>query len=188
MSFLRNRTLQFVRLVAGAILVLGASGRPTRAQLPPLIPRETLFGNAEKDQAQISPDGKMLGYLAPEKGVMNVWVRTIGQADDHVVTADKKRGIRFFFWQQDSEHILYGQDFEGDENYHIYQTSLKSKNTRDLTPYQGVTVGFFATDPNFPDLVLAGLNVRDGRIMHPAVAASLGFDRGSIGKVLPVAA
>jgi hypothetical protein len=55
-----------------------------------------LFGNAEKDQAQISPNGKMLGYLAPEKGVMNVWVRTVGLTDDHVVTADKKRGIRFF--------------------------------------------------------------------------------------------
>ena len=41
---------------------------------------------------------------------------------------------------------------------------MKSKNTRDLTPYQGVTVGFFATDPNFPDQVLAGLNVRDRRL------------------------
>lgn len=164
MSSYRTPTREFVRLAALTILLLGASSWPTWAQLPPLIPRETLFGNPEKDQAQISPNGKMLGYLAPEKGVMNVWVRTIGQTDDHVVTADKKRGIRFFFWQQDSEHILYGQDFEGDENYHIYQTNLKSKNTRDLTPYQGVTVGFFATDPNFPDQILAGLNVRDRRL------------------------
>ena len=34
----------------------------------------------------------------------------------------------------------------------------------------------------------AGLNVRDGRITHPAVAASLGFDRGPVGNVLLVAA
>ncbi len=34
----------------------------------------------------------------------------------------------------------------------------------------------------------AGLNVRNGRIVHPAVAASLGFDGGSTGKVRLVAA
>jgi alanine dehydrogenase len=40
----------------------------------------------------------------------------------------------------------------------------------------------FDRDPH----LAAGLNVRDGRIMHSAVAASLGFD--SMGKALPVAA
>src|SRR5256884_255019 len=135
-----------------------------RAQLPPLIPREVLFGNPEKDQSQISPNGKLLAYLAPEKGVLNVWVRTIGLTDDHVVTADKKRGIRFFFWQPDSAHILYGQDFDGDENWHIYQTHLESKNTRDLTPFQGVSARPVALDPDFPDQVLVALNIQDRRL------------------------
>jgi alanine dehydrogenase len=42
----------------------------------------------------------------------------------------------------------------------------------------------FDRDPH----LAAGLNVRDGRIMHSAVAASLGFDGGSLGNALPVAA
>ena len=44
----------------------------------------------------------------------------------------------------------------------------------------------FDHDPH----LAAGLNVRGGRIMHPAVAASLGFDRGpsTKGKVRLVAA
>lgn len=42
----------------------------------------------------------------------------------------------------------------------------------------------FDCDPH----LAAGLNVRKGRIMHAAVAASLGFDGGSMGKVFPVAA
>lgn len=42
----------------------------------------------------------------------------------------------------------------------------------------------FDRDPH----LAAGLNVREGRIMHQAVAASLGFDRLDQGKVLPVAA
>ncbi|MDX2308436.1 MAG: alanine dehydrogenase [Hyphomicrobium sp.] len=42
----------------------------------------------------------------------------------------------------------------------------------------------FDRDPH----LAAGLNVKDGRIMHHAVAASLGFDRLDAGKALPVAA
>ncbi|MDZ7260902.1 MAG: S9 family peptidase [candidate division KSB1 bacterium] len=134
------------------------------AQLPTLIPRETLFGNPEKAQPRISPDGKRLAYLAPDKGVLNVWVRTIGQKDDTVLTADKKRGIRYYEWQQDSEHILYLQDFDGDENWHLYQTNLKTKVTRDLTPFDGVQARPIATDPRFPDQFLVGLNIRDRRL------------------------
>ena len=45
-------------------------------------------------------------------------------------------------------------------------------------------VAAFDDDPH----LAAGLNVRDGRITHAAVAASLGFDGGSTGKVRLVAA
>jgi dipeptidyl aminopeptidase/acylaminoacyl peptidase len=154
--------LFLVSAVALAALVLAAL--PAWGELPPLIPREVLFGNPEKTGAQISPNGKMLAYVAPdEKGVMNVWVRTLGQNDDRVVTADKKRGIRAYDWQQDSEHIFYGQDFKGDENYHAYQTNLKTKNTRDLTPFQGVQAHRPITDSSFPDEILVPLNIQDRR-------------------------
>lgn len=77
---------------------------------------------------------------------MNVWVRTFGQTDDQVITADKKRGIRIFFWQPDSAHVLYLQDLDGDENWHVYQTNLRNRNTRDLTPFQGVQAQVVAVE------------------------------------------
>jgi dipeptidyl aminopeptidase/acylaminoacyl peptidase len=135
------------------------------AELPPLIPREVLLGNPDKASPRISPDGKRLAYLAPTNDVLNVWVRTLGQQDDQVITTDKKRGIRVFFWQQDSEHILYLQDQDGDENWHVYQTNLKNRNTRDLTPFQGVQAQVVAVDPNFPHEMLVGLNLED-RSLH----------------------
>lgn len=146
-----------------ALLLSGVSSL-VQAQMPPLIPRDVLFGNPEKTNPQISPDGKMLGYLAPHNGVLNVWVRTLGQDDDQVITADKKRGIRFFGFQYDSEHVFYIQDQDGDENWHLYQTNLKTKNTRDLTPFQGVQAQPVAADPNYPDQMLVALNVRDRRL------------------------
>jgi len=129
-----------------------------------MIPREILFGNPEKAGPEISPDGAKLGWLAPSNGVLNVWVRTIGKTDDQVVTSDKKRGIRFFAWQYDGEHIIYIQDKDGDENWHLYQTSLKTKMTRDLTPFDGIQARAVAYDPKFPDQILLGLNIRDRRL------------------------
>jgi len=139
------------------------------AARPPLpagmIPREVLFGNPVKASPELSPDGTRLAYLAPDsKGVLNVWVRTVGKTDDEVVTADKKRGIRQFIWQYDSEHILYIQDKDGDENWHFYQTNLKTKMTRDVTPFEGIQAQPVARDPKFPDQVLVGLNIRDRRL------------------------
>jgi len=42
-----------------------------------VVPREILFGNPEKVQPRISPDGKRLAYIAPLDGVLNVWVGDI---------------------------------------------------------------------------------------------------------------
>ena len=39
-----------------------------------LIPRDALFGNPERGNVQISPDGKYLSWIAAVDGVMNVWI------------------------------------------------------------------------------------------------------------------
>ena len=129
----------------------------------PLIPRSVLYGNPEKAGPQIAPDGKTLAYLAPQEGVLNVWLRTPGQDDDRVLTNDTKRGIRAYSWQPDSQHILYIQDQGGDENWHLYQTDIHTRETRDLTPYPNVRAQIIAVHPDFPNELLVGLNLRDPR-------------------------
>jgi hypothetical protein len=129
-------------LVATVVILALLSVGHAFAQLPPLIPREVLFGNSERENAQISPDGKYLAYLAPdEQNVLQLWVRTVGQQDDTKLTAAKKRGIPFYRWPYDGEHLAYGQDADGDENWHLYTVNLKSGLVRDLTPFQGVRGG-----------------------------------------------
>ena len=94
----------------------------------PLVPREVLFGNPEKIQPRISPDGKRLAYIAPVNGVLNVWVGEVGAPGDSFkpVTTDTDRGIRAFFWGQDNARILYVQDAGGDENWRLHDTELAS--------------------------------------------------------------
>lgn len=130
---------------------------------PTLIPRDLLFGNPEKASPKISPDGTKLAFVAPDqKNVLNVWVRNPNQKEsDTLVTSDQKRGVRQFLWQKDSQHILYVQDQDGDENWHLYQTNIDSKKTRDLTPFEGARADIIAYEAAYPDLVLVQINNRD---------------------------
>ncbi|MDE2125402.1 MAG: S9 family peptidase [Armatimonadetes bacterium] len=136
--------------------------------LPALIPRSLLFGNPEVAGPIVSPDGRRIAWRAPLNGVMNIWVRTRGQGDDRAVTADAVRPIRSCAWQADSEHVLYVQDHEGDENWRLWQTNVTTGATRDLTPFDGVRVEGVADEPAHPDFVLVGMNLRDRRLfdMH----------------------
>ena len=129
-----------------------------------IIPRSVLFGNPERTDPQISPDGTQLGYLAPADGVLNVWVRTLGKTDDRAVTSDTKRGIRNFTWQYDNQHVLYTQDVGGDENWRLYQTDIATKQTKDLTPFDKVRVDIVAYDWKTPDTILFQSNQRDPEV------------------------
>ncbi|MGA3091434.1 MAG: S9 family peptidase [Terriglobales bacterium] len=157
-------------LLRNAVVVLVFCGwfvGPVAAQekfTTPLIPREVLFGNPERADPQISPDGTRIAYLAPVDGVLNVWIRTLGEADDRAVTADKHRGIRNFLWQYDNQHILYVQDVGGDENWRLYQTDLRTKETKDLTPFDKVRVDVVAYEWSSPDTILVQMNQRDPKL------------------------
>ncbi len=136
--------------------------QPIQAETP-LIPRKELFGNPEKASPSLSPNGKKLAYLAPdEKGVLNVYVKDLTtDAPDVKVTSDTKRGVRVYFWNYDNNQILYLQDKDGDENTHLYQTSLTTKTTKDLTPFEDTKALVLAYRYEQPNQMLLMMNKRD---------------------------
>ena len=130
-----------------------------------MIPRELLFGNPDKVLPTLSPDGKRLAWLAPDnRNVLQVWVKTIGQDDVRAITADKKRGIRRYLWAPNSKVLLYLQDVDGDENWHLFGVNLDSGESRDFTPYEAVQARLTGSDAKFPDVILISLNLRDKRL------------------------
>jgi dipeptidyl aminopeptidase/acylaminoacyl peptidase len=106
----------------------------------------------------------MMAYLAPVNDVLNVWVKTIGKADDRIVTKDKIRGIRRYFWAEDSEHIMYLQDVGGDENWRLYGVNLNTNEVKDFTPYDDVQVQIIGTNKHFPNELLIGMNKDNPRV------------------------
>lgn len=129
----------------------------------PLIPREILFGNPEKASPIISPDGRHLAYVAPDDGVLNVWVRSLPSGEARCITSDRNRGIRTFLWACDSRQVLYLQDTGGDENWHIWLAHIEAKTSVDLTPFPGVQAGVVGLSRRRPGHALVTMNRRDAR-------------------------
>jgi dipeptidyl aminopeptidase/acylaminoacyl peptidase len=131
-----------------------------------LLPREVLLGNPERTNPQLSPDGARLAWLAPDDhNVLQVMVKPLNGKAETAVTNDRHRGIRTFWWAQDSGAVLYLQDADGDENFHLFLVDLSTRLVRDLTPWQGVRANLLATHARFPDHVLVEANARDRKAM-----------------------
>ncbi len=127
------------------------------------IPLELLFGNPKRQSAQISPDGKHLAWTEPVEGVMNVMVGPVENPleEGGPVSKDTERGVRSWFWAEDSRHILYVQDKGGDENWRIYGVDIDSGETRDYTPYDNISAMILKSSRSRPESVLIAMNHRN---------------------------
>lgn len=129
----------------------------------PRIPTESFFDNPVAASASISPDGRRIAYLAPKHDRMNVWVRGIDDADAVCVTHDDNRGIRRYMWTDDPRWLIYAQDRDGDENWHLYRVDLDDPEAAavDLTPFPGAMVLGFTQPGGLPGTLYATMNHRD---------------------------
>ncbi len=127
-----------------------------------LIPRAVLFGNPERRQVQVSPDGRWISWHAPREGVLNVWVATANAlASARPVTSAKTHPISEAHWTFDGKHLVYLQDEAGDERFHVYRVAVETGDVVDLTPLKGVTAAGFEVSPRKPNTILVLLNDRD---------------------------
>ena len=147
-------------VLVGALTFYTSAG--AKSELPPLIPREILFGNPPRKDPQISPDGSQLSWLAPNKdGVLNVSVSGADGANPHRITNENHSPVHWYFWAPDGKHILYLHDNNGDEIDHLFSADLTNDNVRDLTPFRGVRAQNVLTDAQHPKSLLVALNLRN---------------------------
>jgi dipeptidyl aminopeptidase/acylaminoacyl peptidase len=162
---LRKEFLGFTLAATTLMTSLGPLPTAQAGEKSPLIARHVLFGNPDKAQLRLSPDGTQLSFLAPVNGVLNVWVGPAGNPDAaKPITHDTHRGIRVHFWAYTSKHVLFAQDKGGDENWHVYSVNLADGKTSDLTPFDGVRADVQEVSPEHPEEILVGINNRDPQV------------------------
>ncbi|WP_234028159.1 S9 family peptidase [Qipengyuania aquimaris] len=131
-----------------------------------LIDRDELFGNPVASQGRISPDGQWVSWIAPDEGVMNVWVAPASDpSNGKVVTDDRHRGISNHQWTVDSQYVLFVKDNDGDENFHVYAADPQTGETRDLTPLpDGIRAQLTGASRDRPGVILVGTNERNPQL------------------------
>ena len=141
--------------------------------LPPLIPRDVLFGNPDKVGPSLSPDGTKIAYIAPYEGVLNVWVGPAdGSAEASPVTDDADRGIRSYLFLHDDRHLVYAQDTAGDEDWRLYLHDLESGESELLSPGEKVQAQILSHNRWHPGTMLIGLNA-DNPQLHDVYRVDL---------------
>jgi dipeptidyl aminopeptidase/acylaminoacyl peptidase len=124
-----------------------------------LIPRRVLFGNPQNLSPRLSPDGNKLALVAPDEGVLNLWIRSLEDIEAQVITQDRDRGIRNYFWSRDGKQLLYLQDRGGNENWRLYGVDITTQKVSDYTPFENVQVQILHQDKHFPDELIIALNL-----------------------------
>ncbi|GAE52790.1 dipeptidyl anminopeptidase [Xanthomonas arboricola pv. pruni MAFF 301420] len=143
-----------------------ATPAPAAAQAPAappeLITRDALFGNPERANVSISPDGKYLSWVAPLEGVLNVWVAPVDAPDQaRAITKDTARGIRTYFWTYQPNTLLYLRDNGGDEDFHLFSVNLSDGSSKDLTPFKKTSAEVYRVSAQHPESIMIGMNDRD---------------------------
>ncbi|BBG02671.1 MULTISPECIES: S9 family peptidase [Pseudonocardia] len=136
---------------------------------PRLVEVDEFFADPAFVVPSISPDGSRIAYLAPHLGRRNIWVRGVDQthADAVPVTADTRRGITMYHWTDDPRWLLYLQDTDGNEDWHLYRVDLDRVGgddpapAVDLTP-MGPGSRVFGVEPlpSVPGNVLVTMNLQ----------------------------
>ena len=144
-----------------AFSALGASAQTA----PPLIPRRLLFAAPERARVTISPDGKLIAFLGPVDGVLNVWLAPIADpAAARPLTRITDRDVlNQLWWPHDNRHVVFFREQGGDENWQAHRIDIATGDIRALTPGPGVKSYVQQVSARFPGEMLISHNQRDKR-------------------------
>ena len=159
--FLRHSTA-----VAGALPLAAFAIRIRVAGAQAVLPaRRIFFENPDYVSVRLSPDGEFLAYIAPVRGVRNLWIAPVANPEQgKPLTRVVERDISTYFrWAHTNRHLVFFQDRDGDENWRASSVDTMTGAIVPLTPPQGVRSSVQESDYRFPDEMLFRHNERDKR-------------------------
>ncbi len=120
-------------------------------------------------QDQISPNGEYVASLHLQKEGSRLIINRIlsndkgMKLDADLLTAHLEPRIAGFCWTRDSRAILFFEDQQGNENFHLYRWEFLDSPTisTDLTPYSHTQVRLVALPKNHPNQAIIEMNMRE---------------------------
>lgn len=125
-----------------------------------LIPRDILFADPDKSFVKLSPNGRMVSFLAPYQGCLNLWIAPLDKPRNAVPITQHPEPIHDYEWSADSTQLLYLQDQGGDENWQLKGIDVTGQQPREYTP-KGAQARILQITRNHPHEIAIALNKRD---------------------------
>jgi len=127
---------------------------------------EDYFARPKASQFKISPDGQYLSYKEKDKDMKNhVYVKDLKSGKITKALVEKEDLIKSYGWLN-KNHLFYTQDKGGNENIHLYAADIDGKNLKDLTPFEGITLGTVTLIKD-TDFVVVTMNKNNKQIFEP---------------------
>ncbi|CAA7196965.1 S9 family peptidase [Chryseobacterium potabilaquae] len=127
---------------------------------------EDYFARPKASQFKISPDGSYLSYKEKDQDKKNhVYVKDLKTGQITKALVEKDDLIRSYGWL-DKKRLFYTQDKGGNENIHLYAADIDGGNLKDLTPFEGITLGSVRLIKD-TDFVIVTMNKNNKQIFEP---------------------
>jgi dipeptidyl aminopeptidase/acylaminoacyl peptidase len=175
-----------IRIVTLAALVTavfsaragGAGTAPARsgARADTLISLEQLMGPSRYAVPLLSPDGRLLSFMAPVDGALNLWVGPAASPDSaRPLTHERGRGLQpwdvsgrvLYRWNASGTHLLYPRDTNGNEQWQLYSLDVRNGQEKSLTSLKSGSVRVIEMSAGHANQALIGINDRDPRRFDP---------------------
>jgi hypothetical protein len=120
-----------------------------------------LFGNPEKTQGRLSPDGKYVSFIAPRDGVLNIWLAERGKLDAAKPSPTIRSAASASTSGRTTTSTCCSSRTKVGTRTSTCMPSTSSAGTqKDLTPYKGVRAEITGISWKKPGVIAVGLNDR----------------------------
>lgn len=129
----------------------------------PLIPRSVLMAKPDKFCVKISPDGRYISYFARSGNEIELRIETLGGQSVRSFKVKNSRNMFGYTWCYTNEHILIGEDNNGDENDHVLCLNIKTGEIKNLTPFGDKVKSHAGVSKEYPNYALVASNKRNAK-------------------------
>lgn len=125
------------------------------------IPISDFFKNAEESVFKLSPDGKYVSYLKPYKSKQNLFIRSLSDDKEIMVTSFADYSVRDYSWTY-NDQIVLSQDIISLDEYKMFALDVATLKMREILALEKGRIRLLNNrNKQEPDVITVSMNKRD---------------------------
>jgi dipeptidyl aminopeptidase/acylaminoacyl peptidase len=124
------------------------------------VPLIDFFKTPQKSFFKLSPDGKYVSYLAPFKDKQNLFIESLADGKERMITSFTNAPIKDYYWTF-NDGIVFTQDLITEDEYKLFTFNVTNFKTNLVLTENKVKIRLLNRNRLEPDIVNITMNKRD---------------------------